>query len=873
MTRDRNSNAKQSRTTARASRKAIFGMDSLEGRMLLTTGLVDSPITIIKLPKADYFTVSAPSQAVAGVSFPVTVTEHSLSGQVVTNDSGLTPALNIEVGGAYTSVGTVTLHNGTGTANVTISKPETVEALTAVTGSVLRRDLISGSSGPITVVPAPSSIALGTPATVAVGSAFTATITLENASGKTLNLSGNVQVGFSGGQGYSMINGIAPGSNSVTVQVTNGTGKFTVTPETASAFSLHVTGWNVSGHSASVSVTPDWFSNNLPDMEIQATAREFFDSSVWSTNYHTITFGNMLAILGVAESEMRSLIPLEQQNFFAAEAAENQILASLKALGTGGTAVNMPTYVQYLAKQVGSPDPNDVSFLASYYNKMATSAGGIDTVVIKGKPTFGESSGTNADAYVSEITALANQWFNGTVLPSTTVSGGADGVATPAYAPAGGYPSLFGGGTPVSLYGPSGEPLVTDVLQGQVGDCWFLSALAEVAYRDPMMIKNMIHTNGNGTYTVELWKLSGKNNVTETREFITVDDELPMLNGSPCFASTPNNVLWPAIFEKAAAELNGPGAAFSYQSLNGDGDSPPFSYPGGQTNPLDYYAGDAMYALMELAPQNAEITLHVLGDKASDIINDLNSKEFVILGTLPDNILGVSISVDPHLVTSHEYAVLSYSASTGDFLLYNPWGLANVANVTGNVSASATSIPVSTTAGITAGDVIQVGTEAMLVKSVGRGTLTVKRGYEGTTAAAIGQNTGIALNFEQGSPFQGTPLTASANENPGTPTYGLFEASGSFIHGNFADIENTTGPYSSAKPAQAGTPASLTTSQPAAPQPGRLAPVTIETKTPHSVLHINHPAGAQRGHFAWSRMHRGVHGLVPQTTSPADRAE
>ena len=52
----------------------------------------------------------------------------------------------------------------------------------------------------------------------------------------------------------------------------------------------------------------------------------------------------------------------------------------------------------------------------------------------------------------------------------------------------------------------SGNPDVsgdlTNIKQGDAGDCYFLAALMTVASRAPATVVNMVHDNGNGTYTV-----------------------------------------------------------------------------------------------------------------------------------------------------------------------------------------------------------------------------------------------------------------------------------------------------------------------------------------------------------------------------------
>ena len=102
----------------------------------------------------------------------------------------------------------------------------------------------------------------------------------------------------------------------------------------------------------------------------------------------------------------------------------------------------------------------------------------------------------------------------------------------------------------VPLWGPDG-PSADDVHQGVLGDCSLLAVLASVADADPERIRRSIVDHGDGTYTVIV-----------DGEAIRVDDEFPVLSdGTPRFARGPDlgrpEVLWPLLFEKAAAIAEG----------------------------------------------------------------------------------------------------------------------------------------------------------------------------------------------------------------------------------------------------------------------------------------------------------------------------
>ncbi|KAL8024927.1 putative WW domain, parvalbumin, EF-hand domain pair, peptidase C2, calpain family [Plasmopara halstedii] len=106
-----------------------------------------------------------------------------------------------------------------------------------------------------------------------------------------------------------------------------------------------------------------------------------------------------------------------------------------------------------------------------------------------------------------------------------------------------------------------------DVIQGNLGDCWFLSALSVVATRSDILEQNF--------WRKDLYKSRGlfvcrfmKNFVWN---YILIDDRLPVFGfsdfkeGKPYFARCRNpNELWVSLLEKAYAKLHG-----SYEALTG----------------------------------------------------------------------------------------------------------------------------------------------------------------------------------------------------------------------------------------------------------------------------------------------------------------
>ena len=93
-----------------------------------------------------------------------------------------------------------------------------------------------------------------------------------------------------------------------------------------------------------------------------------------------------------------------------------------------------------------------------------------------------------------------------------------------------------------------------DVLQGDLGSCWFLTAISSLA-EWPKRIRALFangHDEPNevGIYGVKIYKNG------ETTDII-VDDWLPTLNNRPVFSHANGHELWVLILEKVWAKLHG----------------------------------------------------------------------------------------------------------------------------------------------------------------------------------------------------------------------------------------------------------------------------------------------------------------------------
>ena len=171
--------------------------------------------------------------------------------------------------------------------------------------------------------------------------------------------------------------------------------------------------------------------------------------------------------------------------------------------------ISCSAYVQQLANDVISGNSAN-----AYWN------GGADAA-----SALGNLSASSSQAQFDE---LIGKWFLGTDLPaidSQILLGGDFQTAYQAFN--------------LPLWG-AGGPSINDVNQGEVGDCYFLASLGEVAMQDPQSIEDMISENSNGAYAVE-FRINGK------ADYVTVNDELPTFasNGNTIFAKSGGRALGP----------------------------------------------------------------------------------------------------------------------------------------------------------------------------------------------------------------------------------------------------------------------------------------------------------------------------------------
>ena len=237
--------------------------------------------------------------------------------------------------------------------------------------------------------------------------------------------------------------------------------------------------------------------------------------------------------------------------------------------------------------------------------------------------TFGGYLGAGSSSV--QLTDLVDKWFLGMDHPTLTTSGSYSKVSG----------NLFG----------AGGPSYTDVYQGALGDCTVLASLAETAARTNI-ISSMFTANGNNTWTVRFYHAGSP-------VYVTVDNQLP--GGGGLYDHPHNNVLWPALAEKAYAELNQEGWLGTLS-------------PGTNSyKALDNGNASTMVAALGAFTGRSASSIAV---NPTNIASALSSGKLVVIGT------GNTVS-NKDIEHNHCYAVVGYNASAAQpFTVFNPWGMA-----------------------------------------------------------------------------------------------------------------------------------------------------------------------------------------------------
>jgi hypothetical protein len=202
-------------------------------------------------------------------------------------------------------------------------------------------------------------------------------------------------------------------------------------------------------------------------------------------------------------------------------------------------------------------------------------------------------------------------------------------------------------------------PSPSDVQQGQIGDCYFPSAMAGLAKFSPEAIQNLIKENGDGTYTVNF-----KEKDYSTGRFrdvpIKLDGDLYVRSwGGPLYGATlgadkgeKTMELWFPLVEKAYAQWKG-----SYNDIGS----------GGMSN-------DVFEAVLGRDGRSTGVYPGSEASVWSTIKKEIDAKHPVSAGTHGED--ESALYTNTGVYADHSYSVLGYVEKNGEkyVTLRNPWG-------------------------------------------------------------------------------------------------------------------------------------------------------------------------------------------------------
>ena len=545
------------------------------------------------------------------------------------------------------------------TLTVPVLKNLSVAALQAVNGLTLAqvslfspKAMAELSAAQFSALVAPNFSAIGPGRLVDVTAAQTATLTAAEANGLTAGKLEALSGAAIGGMSAATLGALRMGlTQALTAEQLNGMGSAALAaldPARLTAVQLgELTAATVAG--LSTEAFDALFANQLTALSTAAIAGvSVADLSSLSTpQLATFTSAQIAAmtpsqaIVVLGENTITADLLAHESN---GALSYSGALAVLQDAANGGMSETKLSTLTSVAQWLASGTVQTSAYVAQIFSDVVLGnsanawwTGGASTRVALGDLTASSSQG--------QFDELIDKWFLGTDLPS--YSGySADGYQT----------------YNLPLFSAQG-PQLTDVNQGEDGDCYFLAALASTAQQDPSLIKNMIQANGNNTYSVEF-------QVDGDADYVTVNNQLPYFNetwsnnSNMIFANNSTD-MWVPLVEKAYAQLMEQSDAVTYN----ENTNSYAAIDGGDSNGLTAVTGQSVNELTinDLTSEStAQLDLNLI-QAAFNAGND------VMVGTG-----GNAISND--WVTDHMYAVTAVNASAGTVTLYNPWGDAAASN-------------------------------------------------------------------------------------------------------------------------------------------------------------------------------------------------
>lgn len=204
---------------------------------------------------------------------------------------------------------------------------------------------------------------------------------------------------------------------------------------------------------------------------------------------------------------------------------------------------------------------------------------------------------------------------------------------------------------------------VTDPRQGALGDCYFIAALASVAWAKPYIIVNATKPSASDNEGSPFHRVAFYQN--KKQETVEVSERIPLYEttDSVIYASSANQrEIWPAIMEKAYVKWR-TGNKTDYPNY-------PFIAGGYAPNACAELIGGTAYSKIHSSvSENALMQFIKSNCDSYCTINPM------VAGTYGSSPSGCNYS-KAGIVQSHAYSILGYEKYRNDYyvILRNPWG-------------------------------------------------------------------------------------------------------------------------------------------------------------------------------------------------------
>jgi hypothetical protein len=205
---------------------------------------------------------------------------------------------------------------------------------------------------------------------------------------------------------------------------------------------------------------------------------------------------------------------------------------------------------------------------------------------------------------------------------------------------------------------PDGMPHPSAVQQGDSGDCYFIASAASLAQQNPQAIKNMIHDNGNGTYTVSF----------PGRQPITVDK--PTDAELAHYGTSGNDGTWLSVLEKGyGAVRQREGTDRRDDTMDGDGIE---KYDGADGGLIGFKAMEVL-----TGHESGDIPIR---DASGNFIAPDNIRESIDRTLRGHRLIAAETGKTPEktdrgqLAPHHEYQILAYDRATDTITIRDPNG-------------------------------------------------------------------------------------------------------------------------------------------------------------------------------------------------------